>query len=38
LACFLNKRKFVGVDMENDYLELSIKRLKELKDKISKKQ
>lgn len=30
LACALNKRKFIGIDTEKKYLDLSIKRLKEL--------
>ena len=34
LAAFLNGRKFIGIDMEKKYLDLSIKRLDEL---ISKK-
>jgi len=32
LACFLNDRKFVGIDTEKKYLDLSVKRLKELKN------
>ena len=30
LACVLNKRKFIGIDTEKKYLDLSIKRLNEL--------
>ena len=30
LASFLNDRKFIGVDTEKKYLDLSIKRLKDL--------
>lgn len=31
LACALNGRKFIGIDMEKKYLDLSIKRYKDLK-------
>lgn len=31
LAAFLNGRKFIGIDIEKKYLDLSIKRLKDLK-------
>ena len=31
LAAFLNDRKFLGIDLEKKYLELSIKRLEDLK-------
>jgi site-specific DNA-methyltransferase (adenine-specific) len=30
LACFLNGRKFIGIDLEKKYLDLSIKRYKDL--------
>ena len=30
IACALNGRKFIGVDMEKKYLDLSIKRYKDL--------
>ncbi len=33
LAAFLNDRKFIGVDLEKKYLDLSIKRYKDLKIK-----
>jgi len=33
LACYLNDRKFIGVDLEDKYLDLSIKRLKDLQQK-----
>ncbi|MEA1885299.1 MAG: site-specific DNA-methyltransferase [Thermotogota bacterium] len=32
LASFLNNRKFIGIDLEKKYLDLSIKRFKELKN------
>jgi len=31
LACALNGRKFIGIDLEKKYLDLSIKRYKDLK-------
>jgi len=31
LAAFLNNRKFIGMDIEKKYLDLSIKRFKDLK-------
>jgi len=31
LAAILNDRKFIGIDMEKEYLEKSIKRFKDLK-------
>ena len=31
LAAFLNDRKFIGIDSEKKYLDLSVKRLKDLK-------
>ena len=31
IASAMNGRKFIGVDMEKDYLELSIKRFNDLK-------
>jgi len=37
LAAFDNKRKFVGIDTEKAYLDLSIKRFKELKSKENSK-
>jgi len=37
LATFLNDRKFIGVDMENEYLDLSIKRFNELSKKSKNK-
>ena len=33
LACSLNKRKFMGIDLEKKYLDLSIKRFEELNKK-----
>jgi len=30
LACALNDRKFIGIDLEKNYLELSVKRYKDL--------
>jgi len=33
LACHLNKRKFMGIDLEKKYLDLSIKRFEELESK-----
>lgn len=32
LASFLNDRKFIGIDLEKTYLDLSVKRFKELKN------
>jgi len=32
LASFLNNRKFIGIDLEKKYLDLSVKRFKELKN------
>ena len=32
LASFLNDRKFIGIDLEKRYLDLSVKRFKELKN------
>jgi site-specific DNA-methyltransferase (adenine-specific) len=32
LAAIANKRKFIGIDLEKDYLDLSVKRYKDLKD------
>lgn len=37
LACVLNNRKFIGVDTENKYLDLSIKRFDELTRKQTSK-
>jgi site-specific DNA-methyltransferase (adenine-specific) len=36
LAAFLNDRKFVGIDLEKKYIDLSIKRFKELDKNIKK--
>jgi len=36
LAAFLNNRKFIGMDIEKKYLDLSIKRFKDLKRWINK--
>ncbi len=36
LASFLNDRKFTGIDLEKKYLDLSIKRLKELESNIQR--
>ena len=30
LACWLTKRQFIGIDVENEYLDLSIKRLRDI--------
>ena len=32
LASILNSRKFIGIDLEKKYLDLSVKRFKELKN------
>ena len=32
LASFLNDRKFIGIDLEKKYLDLSVERFKELKN------
>jgi len=37
LAAILNDRKFIGIDREKKYLDLSIKRLKELKRELNSK-
>lgn len=37
LACILNNRKFIGIDMEKKYLDLSIKRFNELVKKQNNK-
>lgn len=34
IACALNKRKYIGVDMEKKYLDLSIKRFEDLKNRL----
>jgi len=34
LACIINNRKFIGIDTERRYLDLSIKRFKELNSKL----
>jgi len=36
LACMLNKRKFIGIDTEKKYLDLSIKRFKKLNCSLKK--
>jgi len=37
LACILNNRKFIGIDTEKKYLDLSIKRFKELDKNLKNK-
>jgi len=37
LAAFVNNRKFIGIDTEKDYLNLSIKRFEEMKSKNNSK-
>ena len=37
LAALLNDRKFIGIDTENEYLDLSIKRFDELNKKSKNK-
>ncbi|MBI2577412.1 MAG: site-specific DNA-methyltransferase [Candidatus Wildermuthbacteria bacterium] len=37
LAAYTNKRKFIGIDLEEKYLDLSIKRFKEMKSKTRSK-
>lgn len=37
LAAFLNTRKFIGIDVEKKYLDLSIKRLKDLERDLNNK-